>query len=402
MTRRSMPVVWLVLAARPQSCAKLGHKSNALGGRSVVSEELAAPSLPPAVVVRRVFALRSWLGRAADRMFPPTVLAAEAMFAPMEVKLVGVTCELGVPEALDTGPRSAGDLATELGLDADALERVLRYLAARGWYKRRRNGTYQLTARSRLLRADDPDSLRDWVRFMSADWHWDIWSHISTAIREGGSAARAANGYEFFEWAHDHHETASDTFDGAMQSLSGMAGPLLARTIDLSGSRSVCDVGGGTGRTLAAVLARHPSVQGTLYDLPDVVAQPVGLLDAVAAGRWEATGGDFFEEVPADHDTYILQAVLHDWDDERAGQILANIRTAMGSTGRVHVMDQILDPRQRDSMATAVDVLMLNLADGGRERTSEEWDRLFESSGFRIVERSQLPILTWVLTVEPR
>jgi hypothetical protein len=62
-------------------------------------------------------------------------------------------------------------------------------------------------------------------------------------------------------------------------------------------------------------------------------------------------------------------------------------------------MDQILDPRVRDDLAKATDVLMLALADGGRERTQAEWEALLRSAGFGIERQVQLPILTWVFTL---
>ena len=358
------------------------------------------PRLPPAAVVRRTFAVRSRLKRLADRMLPSSALLAERMFAASEVKLLGVVCELGVPDQLDGGRRSSADVARELGLDADALERVLRHLASRGWLRRRRDATYSLNGRSRLLRADDPDSLRDWVRFMAADWHWEMWNRMPAVVSGGGSAAEAATGKGFFAWVHEDRPDAGTLFDGAMRSLSSLAGPTLARAVDLTGVRSICDVGGGTGRTLGALLVEAPTARGVVFDLPEVVSGAAEVLDPIAAGRWESEGGDFFDRLPGGHDRYVLQAVLHDWDDERCGQILANIRHAMPADGRVYVMDQVLDPDERDGLATAVDVLMLALADGGRERTQPEWEELFTRNGLVICGQVQLPILTWVFTLE--
>jgi hypothetical protein len=150
---------------------------------------------------------------------------------------------------------------------------------------------------------------------------------------------------------------------------------------------------------LAALLAKNPSARGVLYDLPEVVAGAADVLEPIAPGRWEAIGGSFFEGVPAGHDRYVLQAIMHDWDDERCRQILTHVRKAMAPDGRVLVMDQILDPRVGDDLAKATDVLMLALADGGRERTQAEWEALLRSAGFGIERQVQLPILTWVFTL---
>jgi len=46
--------------------------------------------------------------------------------------------------------------------------------------------------------------------------------------------------------------------------------------------RTVVDVGGGSGSLLAAILQAHPSITGTLVDLPSTVAR--------AAATFEAAG----------------------------------------------------------------------------------------------------------------
>lgn len=99
--------------------------------------------------------------------------------------MLGGVCELQIPEAIDNGAATAGAIADRVGAQADATERVLRFLASRGWFARKRDGSYRLNARSRALRSNDPQSLRDWVRFMAADWHWDIWTRRSARCATG-------------------------------------------------------------------------------------------------------------------------------------------------------------------------------------------------------------------------
>ena len=70
-----------------------------------------------------------------------------------------VVADLGVADALDEEPRSAGDLAKEVGADADALDRVLRLLASHGMFQRH-GGKYSHSALSRALRSDHPHSMR--------------------------------------------------------------------------------------------------------------------------------------------------------------------------------------------------------------------------------------------------
>ena len=261
--------------------------------------------------------------------------------------MLGVVCELGVPDAIDAGSRTPDEIASSVGAHADALDRVLRFLASRGWFVRRRDGSYRLNARSRALRTNDPESLRDWVRFASADWHWDIWNHAIVPVTEDQSAATAATGRPFFEWVHEQRPDAGATFDAAMHSLSSVAGPLLADAVDIDGVRTVCDVGGGTGRLLRTFLETYPSISGTVFDLDDVVTGAPAVLGVLPAERWRAVGGSFFDAgaIPAGHDRYVMQAIMHDWGDEPAGQILDNVRAAMPDDARLWVVDSVVDPQ---------------------------------------------------------
>ena len=188
-----------------------------------------------------------------------------------------------------------------------------------------------------------------------------------------------------------------------MRSLSSVAGPLVVKAVSLDGVATICDVGGGTGRLLRALLDAAPDAHGTLFDLPDVVAGAGDVLGDLPPERWEAVGGSFFDPgaIPAGHDRYMMQAIMHDWGDEQAGAILRNVRAAVSSDSRVWVVDGILDPAERDDVAKAVDMLMLALTEGGRERTQPEWERLFAANGFRIESQTQLPLLIWVFTLAP-
>lgn len=336
-------------------------------------------------------------------MLPPQGIAAERTFLLAEIKMLGVVCELRVPEAVDTRATTADAIAERVGSRVEPTERVMRFLASRGWFKRKRDGSYRLNARSRALRSDDPQSLRDWVRFMAAAWHWDVWNQAVVPIRDGTSAATAAYGKPFFDWLHDDDPAARATFDGAMRSLSSLAGPLMAKAVPLHRVASICDVGGGSGRLLSDLLKAAPQARGTVFDLPEVVAGAAEVFRDLPVDRWDAVGGNFFEAdaIPGGHDRYVMQAVMHDWADEQAGTILRNVRAAMPPGSQLWIVEGIVDPAERDDMAKAIDMLMLTLTEGGRERTQQEWEELFADSGFRIETQVQLPVLIWVFTLVP-
>jgi hypothetical protein len=107
------------------------------------------------------------------------------------------------------------------------------------------------------------------------------------------------------------------------------------------------------------------------------------------AARCDLQGGDFFERAPVDADAYMLGHIIHDWDDARAGRILANLRIAMPSGARLLVVEYVVtdgdarSPSEGKSLAEWLDLHML-VAAGGLERTEAQFRRLFADHGFRL------------------
>jgi hypothetical protein len=125
-------------------------------------------------------------------------------------------------------------------------------------------------------------------------------------------------------------------------------------------------------------------MRGVLFDLPHVIEGAQGLLTSVGvADRCECVGGSFFESVPGGADAYLLSVVIHDWNDERARTILQNCRAAMGTSGRLLLVERVV-PASEPSLDVALPDLQMLVGPGGCERTAQEFDALLSSAGFRL------------------
>jgi O-methyltransferase len=144
------------------------------------------------------------------------------------------------------------------------------------------------------------------------------------------------------------------------------------------------DVGGGYGALLATILRNNPGTRGILFEQPHVIASAEEeLVAAAVADRCTFVGGDFFVEVPAGGDAYVLSQILHDWDDERCVAILGQCRRAMPDHGKLLVVELVLPPGDEPFLGKWLDLHMLVLL-GGRERTATEYDALFRAAGFKL------------------
>ena len=129
---------------------------------------------------------------------------------------------------------------------------------------------------------------------------------------------------------------------------------------------------------------RRRRSRGVLYDLPRVVADAPNLLrEHGVADRVRIAEGSFFDSVPGGGDAYVLKNIIHDWPDEKAVQILRNVRAAAGSRATVLLVEFVIPNHDRDFPGKWVDLeMMLNL--GARERTAAEYRDLLSEAGFRM------------------
>lgn len=360
-----------------------------------------AARIPPAWVIRPLLAMRNVVGRLHRGMVPPDVAIFERALGIIDTKAMVVAAELRVADELADGPRSANDLAAAVGADSDALERMLRYLVGRGVFRRRRDGRFANNATSTRLRADHPASLRQWARFYGAPWHVSIWNDLEHSVRTGQGATAKAHGHEFWDYVTRENPAAGQVFDEAMEAASRVQLDAVARRYDWPAGGRICDVGGGTGTLLAAIVGTNPGIAGVLFDLPEVVAKAGHVLaTAGLEDRVEVVGGDFFTAVPGSCDRYVLQAIVHDWDDDSCVRFLTRCREALPHDGRILVLEFVMPEHDGDALVKALDLEMLVDTGAGRERTRAQFDALFARAGLR-VRRVVRIALTHVFELEP-
>jgi hypothetical protein len=299
-------------------------------------------------------------------------------------RAVQVAARLGLADGLRDGPRSPADLAATTGSHPDALGRLMRVLAGLGVLTSDARGRYRLTPMGELLRGDAPGSLRDFVARFGEPEYWRAWGALDHSIATGRPAFEAVFGARLFDHLARDPEAAARFHAGMGGGSARAAAAVVAALGDLGGAGTVVDVGGGHGALLAAVLRANPEARGVLFELPQVAeAGRAALAAAGLAGRSRVETGDFFEAVPAGGDLYLLQRIVHDWDDGEAVRLLGNVRAAMPAHARLLLVEAVVQPGDAPSHAKMLDLNMLVLV-GGRERTEEEYRALLQAAGLAL------------------
>jgi len=292
--------------------------------------------------------------------------------------------ELGIPDLLADGERTADDLAEASGANPPTLYRLLRALASLGVLSEGDGRRFSLTELGQPLRSDVPGSIRGWVRLQGRDYLWRSWGNLASAVREGENSFRMVHGTDIWEWRAEHADESA-IFDDAMRSMTIGVNASILDAYDFGRFRTIVDVAGGNGTLLAAVLAAHPASSGILFDQAHVVsgAEPI-LRAAGVLDRCEIVAGSFFESVPAGADAYVLKWIIHDWEDEESVAILRTVRAAMAPDAVVLVIERDLGEPNENPVAKLADLNMLVMP-GGRERTLDEYAALFGAADLRLV-----------------
>ena len=298
-------------------------------------------------------------------------------------KLASAIVELGVPERLVDGPRSADELASESGADPDALRRALRALVAWGALREEADGRFAANDVTPILRRG-ASGLGDLLLMLDREGY-RAWAELSHSLRTGEPAYPRVYGMSHWEYLRGDDESAA-LFNRAMVALTTRIADGVAQRYDFSRAKVVADIGGGNGALLAAILRAHPHLRGILFDLEQGLRGAREHLEAAGVGgRYELRAGDFFAEVPR-ADVYVLKSVVHDWPDAEATRILATCRRSMSPAARLLLVERRLPDRVSDDWssrsATIGDVHMLVLF-GSRERTAAEYAALFDRAGLR-------------------
>jgi len=224
------------------------------------------------------------------------------------------------------------------------------------------------------------------ARLEEGPQHYALWKHLPAMVRDGKQNAFIR---EFGCMAFDHarkNQDYAERFKQAMTSYSAVQSSLVLEALrgyDFSGIRTFCDVAGGYGHLMCALLLANPGLRGIVLDLPEVV-EDVHELWATKLGlqqRCQYLAGDMFKAVPK-ADAYSLKMILHDWNDAECVEILSKIRTAAARPARVFIVEHVVPEPDVSHFSKLFDIHMMCWGTG-QERTEAEYMRLLEKSGWK-------------------
>ena len=322
---------------------------------------------------------------ATEQQAAPAIL--DLMTGRWRSQVLHAGVALGIYDALSISQSlPAKTIAAEIGADEALLYRLMRASAGLDLLVEEDGARFRLSATGQLLSANHPQSLRSMVLLEEGPVHYSVWRHLPALSRD-----REHDGFRRDHVRED--PTYAKVFHDGMTSYSMMEAEVLRAGLEgrYAAPKLLCDVGGGYGYLLAALLRNRPQAKGIVFDLPEVTAArdvEITAKDALA-GRISHQGGDMFEAIP-EADIYLMKHILHDWNDDECRQILHVARESAQEDSRLLLMEWVVPSSNEPHLAKLLDIHMLCVS-SGRQRTRAEFETISADSGWHVADVLYVP-----------
>jgi hypothetical protein len=328
-----------------------------------------------------------------NKLTPPPFRLLQISSAFWQSRILYVAARLDIAGTIGEQTLTAAQIAEKVGAQPDAINRLMRFLVAIGIFEQVAPQRFQNNKLSACLREDTPNNIRAMILMhhspeMSRPWY----EQLEAGVKSGEVPFQLTHRQELFAYMASHPNFTA-LFDQAMDRVEALSGDSFTTDFAWEQFDRIFDIGGGIGSKAVAILKRHPKLRAQIVDQAHVIAHAQhywqGKLENSVLQRLTFTAGDVLETLPvADSakDIYFLSAVFHGFDDATCLQALHNLTHACGNSGaRIAILELVTDVEKPDSVSTAFDMQML-MGTRGRERSREDWQRLFAAGGLQLEE----------------
>jgi SAM-dependent methyltransferase len=294
--------------------------------------------------------------------------------------------ELDIFTVVAGGADTPKKAAAAMHADERGTRALMRALAGMGFLARRA-GCYGLTPAGRLL-VDGNGKFRR-KAFLHSASGWERWSRLTEAVVRGKLRRSRKRVSSEKKW-REH-------FIAAMESSSSIRAAALEKAARpmLAASRTLLDLGGGSGGYTKTFLGKHPGLQATVFDTPGVIPLTRRYLGGLATGRRAVRllEGDFLrDDIGSGYDMVLLSSIIHIYSARTNTLLLRKIRRALSPGGWLVIQDFILDDNETEPVEAALFGLhMLVSTSEGGTYTRGEVRRWLGSAGFGQIRSLAVP-----------
>ena len=315
-------------------------------------------------------------------------MASKALFAALNVELFG---------HVEKGMGDVEALAAATGMTPHGLESLLATLLSLGLLVRSEAGYANAPATAAYLVPGAKAYFGDYYRFQIDRQIYPDLMHLDAGLK--GDEDNLAHD-SFSGWLDDPQLAA----DFSRAQHAGSLGPamMMADRIDLSASRRLLDVAGGTGAYSITFCRRHADLTATIIDFPNVVEVAKGYVaEANLEKRITLQPGDALSEPwPGGQDAVLMSYFLSAVGGGDIEDLLGRAWQALAPGGQLIVHDFMLDDDRAGPAAAAGWFLVyLPLRTDAVSFSAAELKPLIAGHGFAEVQDAvMIPEITKVIT----
>ncbi len=290
--------------------------------------------------------------------------------------------ELGLFSKLANGPLDADTLRDRLGLHPRSATDFFDALVALGMLERG-GALYSNAPETHIFLDRAKPSYIGGVLEMANARLYGFWGSLTEGLRTGQPQNEARTGDNFFEALYS--DTARlEQFMHAMTGLSMGTARAIAQKFPWQKYQTFIDIGAAEGGLPVEIALAHPHLSGGGFDLPPV--EPIfdeyvtsfGLSD-----RLRFYPGDFFAEPLPQADVLVMGHILHDWNLDEKGSLLAKACATLPKGGALIVYEALIDDeRSQNAVGLLMSLNMLIESPGGFDYTGADCCSWMRQAGF--------------------
>ncbi|KAL4322892.1 hypothetical protein HN51_068066 [Arachis hypogaea] len=354
-------------------------------------------------------------GREVNKIFEGQVHLYKHLFAFFDSLCLKWCVDQSVPNIIHNHgqPMTLHELVSKLQVPTakiSGVHRLMRYLAHIGFFdvvriqeNQEEKEAYALTNSSELLVRGTNHCLSSVVDFVLDPSILTSYHHLGKWIHDDGDQAPFALALGTGIWDFlSKSPTHMTSFNDATASDSQIINLALKdHGVIFEGLESIVDVAGGTGMVAKHISDTFPHLKCIVFDLPQVVKNLKG------TNNLSYVGGDMFQSIPK-ADAVLLKWILHDWGDNDCLKILNKCKDAISNNkkrGKIIIIDIVIDDGKQDHPDITQAKLQMDLTVttyyNGKERTTQEWKKLFTEANCQHYKISPLTGYMSLIEVYP-
>lgn len=309
-----------------------------------------------------------------DLLSPQKIRELASGFQISRVILSAV--ELNIFSILDKHLLSSADVAKQINANERATDRLLNVLVSLGFLRKVHGKFYNSDAAAQYLVKGKAD-------YMGGLFHtnelWKSWSTLTEAVRQGTSVYESK---EIEDW--------TESFIAAMHYRAIKEAKILSEMIDLSNSKKMLDIGGGSGVFSMGFIEKFPHLFATVFDLPNVI--PITqkyVSNFLLKENINYKEGDYLQDDFGDnYDMIFLSAIVHinSYDQNKA--LIKKCYDSLNDNGQIIIKDWVMNEDRTEPLGGALFAInMLVGTECGDTFTEKEISEWMTNAGINKIER---------------